>query len=222
MNDGLVLLDLDGTLIDSGPSIIASARAAYAELGLPVPEPDALRTFVGPPLVDTFRAHGVPADQVDDAVAAYRRTYVDGGVMLGATVFDGIPDALEALRDAGLTLVLATSKPESYASTLVDHLGLRPLLDGLAGATLGGVRTSKADVVRHALDGHAPAPTLMVGDREHDVHGARAWGVDCLGVRWGYAAPGELEDAGAVAVAEHPRDLVGAVLVLLERISTTA
>jgi phosphoglycolate phosphatase len=181
-----------------------------------------LRTFVGPPLGDTFRAHGVPPELVDDAVAAYRRTYVDGGAMLGAPVFDGIPEALGELRAAGCTLVLATSKPESYASVLCDHLGLTSLLDGLAGASLGGTRLSKADVVRHALDGRAAVPTLMVGDREHDVHGARAHGIDCLGVRWGYASPGELEAAGAVAFADRPADLATAVTDLLDRISSAA
>ncbi|GIG21802.1 5'-nucleotidase [Cellulomonas chitinilytica] len=220
MTPPLVLLDLDGTLIDSGPTITASVAAAYDELGLPVPAPALLRSFVGPPLADVFRAHGVPPARVADAVAAYRRVYV-GGAMLGATVFDGIPDALAGLRHAGLRLVVATAKPEAYASTLCDHLGLSPLLDGLAGASLDGTRSSKAAVVRRALDGHGGVPrrTLMVGDREHDVHGARAHGIDCLGVAWGYAAPGELTAAGAVGLVDQPADLAAEVLASLERLA---
>jgi phosphoglycolate phosphatase len=220
MTRPLVLLDLDGTLLDSAPAITTSLAAAFDELGLPVPEPSVLRSLVGPPLADLFLVHGVPAEQVEDAVAVYRRVYV-GGAMLETPVFDGVPEALAELRAAGLTLVLATSKPEAYASTLCDHTGLTPLLDGLAGASVDRSRTSKADVVGHALAGRggAPARTLMVGDREHDVHGARAHGIDCLGVSWGYAAPGELAAAGAVGIVDHPRDLVAHVTAQLEELA---
>jgi phosphoglycolate phosphatase len=198
----LVLLDLDGTLLDSAPGITASVRAAYRTVGLPVPPDDVLRSFVGPPIWDSLRTHGVPADRVDEVVHAYRTSFADAG-MYDATVFDGIVDLLRDLRAAGLTLVVATAKPEVFARPICDRLGLADLVDGVFGAPLDESAT-KADVIARALASLADRPdataTLMVGDREHDVHGAAEHGVACVGVTWGYAAPGELETAGAVAV----------------------
>jgi len=210
----LVLLDLDGTLIDSIPGITASIAVAYRRCGLPVPSPAELRTFVGPPIGDSLRAHGVPEDRIGEVVRAYREDFGATG-MHDATVFDGVPELLADLRAAGCRLVVATSKPEVFAVPIcVDH-GLTPLVDGVFGAPLDESGT-KADVIARALaaEPHAPSPatTLMVGDREHDVHGARAHGIDCVGVTWGYAAPGELAAAGAVAVVETVDELRRTVL----------
>lgn len=210
----LVLLDLDGTLLDSAPGITASVRAAYRTVDLPVPPDDVLRSFVGPPIWDSLRAHGVPADRVDEVVHAYRTSFADVG-MYDATVFDGIVDVLRDLRTAGLTLVVATAKPEVFARPICDRLGLADLVDGVFGAPLDESAT-KADVIARALASLADRPeaamTLMVGDREHDVHGAAEHGVACVGVTWGYAAPGELEGAGAVAVVDSPAALRDEVL----------
>jgi phosphoglycolate phosphatase len=218
----LVLLDLDGTLMDSAPGITASAAHAYRALGLDVPDAATLRTFVGPPITDSFPAHGVPPERVGEAVAAYRSVYADGG-MYDATVFDGIPDALTALREAGCTLAVATSKPEVYAQPVCEKFGLADLVDAVFGAPLDESTSTKADVVERALvtlDVPRPGapgagPVLMVGDREHDVHGAAVHAVGCLGVAWGYALDGELERAGALAVVDAVDDLAAAVLELL-------
>ena len=210
----LVLLDLDGTLTDSAPGIIASARAAYAALGLPAPDGATLRTFVGPPIVDSFLAHGVPAERIPDAIAGYRRFFAAGG-MFDNAVFDGVPQVLRSLRDAGVRLLVATSKPTVYARPIADHFGLTALLDGVFGAPPDDVPSSKATVIAEALaslgpGGFDPARTLMVGDREHDVLGARAHGIDTLGAGWGYARPGELAGAGAATVLAEPADLLAA------------
>lgn len=210
----LVLLDLDGTLTDSAPGIVASAQAAYADLGLPTPDAATLRTFVGPPIVGSFLAHGVPAERVAEAIAAYRRYFRTGG-MFDNAVFEGVPEALRELRAAGARLVVATSKPTVFARPIVEHFGLAELLDGVFGAPPDDVPSSKATVIAEALASLGPggfdrAATLMVGDREHDVIGARTHGIDTLGVAWGYAVPGELESAGAVAVLESPADLLPA------------
>lgn len=222
MTPPLVLLDLDGTLMDSAPGITASAAHAFRTLGLDVPDAATLRSFVGPPITDSFPGHGVPPGRVDEAVAAYRSVYADGG-MYDATVFDGVPDALRALRGAGCTLAVATSKPEAYARPICERFGLAPLVDAVFGAPLDESTSTKADVIEHALTelglprpGSPDAgPVLMVGDREHDVHGAAVHAVSCLGVTWGYAADGELERAGAVALVDHVDDLAVAVLGLL-------
>ncbi|MDM7856051.1 HAD hydrolase-like protein [Cellulomonas alba] len=209
----LVLLDLDGTLTDSGPGIFACAADAFRTLGLPVPTAAELRTFVGPPIADSFRAHGVPADRVRDAVTAYRAAFVAGG-MYDNAVFDGIPEALRRLRADGCRLVVATSKPQVYAEPICARFGLDVLVDGVFGAPPDDVPSTKADVIAAALAAigdWSRGTTVMVGDREHDAAGAAAHGLRCVGVSWGYAGHGELERAGAVEVVDSPSALVATV-----------
>jgi phosphoglycolate phosphatase len=219
----LVLLDLDGTLMESAPGITASAAHAYRTLGLPVPDDATLRSFVGPPIIDSFPAHGVPPERVGEAVAAYRAAFSAGG-MFDNSVFDGVPAALRELRAAGCLLAVATSKPEVYARPICERFGLVELVDEVFGAPPDEQGT-KADVIATALAAFgrrspvdpADGPVLMVGDREHDVHGAAEHGIACLGVTWGYAAPGELEAAGAVGLIDDVAALAGTVLDLLGR-----
>nr|WP_281360137.1 HAD hydrolase-like protein [Isoptericola halotolerans] len=216
------MLDLDGTLMDSAPGITASAAHAYRALDLEVPDAATLRSFVGPPITDSFPAHGVPPGRVGEALAAYRAAFTAGG-MFDNAVFDGVPAALRELREAGCTLAVATSKPEVYARPICERFGLTELLDGVFGAPLDEATSTKADVIAKALAAlgrtspatPADGPVLMVGDREHDVHGAAEHGIDCLGVTWGYAAPGELAAAGAVGLLDDVAGLAGAVLTRL-------
>lgn len=147
----LVLLDLDGTLSDSAPGILGSARAAFAALGLPEPSEADIHRFVGPPLVVSFPAFGVPQPRVSEAIAAYRAEFEAGG-MWQSRPFDGIERQLRLLRDAGCTLAIATSKPESYARRICDHWGLDRLVDGVYGAPPDDVPSTKATVIEHALD----------------------------------------------------------------------
>ncbi|OJV82947.1 MAG: haloacid dehalogenase [Cellulomonas sp. 73-92] len=213
----LVLLDLDGTLTDSAPGIVASARVAYAALGLPVPDDATLRTFVGPPLVGSFRAHGVPEARIGQAITAYRAEFAARG-MWDNSVFEGIPAALAELRAAGATLLIATSKPTVYAVPIAERFGLAAAVDGVFGAPADLVASDKASVIAAAL-ASLPAVdsrhALMVGDREHDVAGARAHGIDTLGAAWGYAPDGELERAGVVGIVGRPDELAAAVLARL-------
>jgi len=220
---GVVLLDLDGTLTDSAPGITGSLRSALTDAGLPVPDDATLRRFVGPPLPQMLAAHGVPADRLDELVARYRAHFTAGG-MFDNAVFPGIVDALDALRGAGAVLAVATSKPEVYARQIVEHFGLDAHLthgvDGVFGADADqGPRSGKAEVVAHALASLrargvdvGPTTTVMVGDREHDVLGAGRHGLPTVGVSWGYAEPGELEAAGAVAVVGTPAELAALLL----------
>lgn len=211
----LVLLDLDGTLTDSYPGIAASARVAFGALGLPVPDDAALRRFVGPPLVDSFALFGVPADRALDAVAAYRGYFGEQGMWENA-VYPGIPEQLATMRDAGVRLAVATSKPEVFARPICERFGLAPFLEGVFGAPPDDVPSTKAAVVGAALDALRPAgAVLMVGDREHDAHGARAHGIDCLGVAWGYSQPGELQAAGVVGIVPEVPVLASNVLAAL-------
>ncbi|MGN8246756.1 HAD hydrolase-like protein [Cellulomonas soli] len=216
----LVLLDLDGTLMDSAPGIVASAAHAYRALGLPVPDSATLRSFVGPPITDSFTSHGVPRARLHEAVTAYRSDY-SAGRLFDAHVFPGLPQALTELRAAGCTLVVATSKPTAYARPVCDRFALTALVDAVQGAPLDESTSTKALVIAEALAGlgadRVPATDaiVMVGDRSHDVHGAAEHGIRTVGVSWGYAAPGELAAAGATAVVDDTASLVATVLGLL-------
>ncbi|RSX58758.1 HAD hydrolase-like protein [Bifidobacterium samirii] len=224
----IVMLDVDGTLVESAPGILASVRHAFEELGYDVPDAAALNRFIGPPLVETFASFGMDAATADEATAAYRRVYANPsfpdpdrpgelieGRLLGG-VYDGVKAMIGELKARGCTVVTATAKPEAMAFPVLDHFGLTPLVDAVYGATLDRSRNRKPQVIAYALDalGYDPAAgdrAVMVGDRDNDVDGARDNGLDCIGCRWGYAEGGELEAHGAVAVAETPADLPDAV-----------
>ena len=165
--------------------------------------------MVGPRLQDGFAlVLGVPVTEVPRAVAAYREHYA-AGALLQATVHDGVPDLLAALRVGGATLAVATSKPESFAVRLLEHTCLLPAFASVHGATMDGVVRHKDQVVSAALAAHPGGrDPVVVGDRSHDVLGAAAHGLPCIGAGWGSAEDGELEAAGAVAVAATPADVL--------------
>nr|WP_265332951.1 HAD family hydrolase [Oerskovia douganii] len=135
--------------------------------------------------------------------------------MLENSLYPGVLECLTAVRDAGVRLAVATSKPEVYARRITAHFGIDDLVEGVYGATLDGTRGAKADVIEHALASLAALPPgpppreeiVMVGDREHDVLGAAAHGIGCIGVAWGYAVQGELEAAGALRVVATTDEL---------------
>ena len=207
-----VLLDLDGTLSESGPAIVAAVSAALEHLGRdPLDEPT-LRSFIGPPLETSFA--GLPGFD-DDLVAEATRVYRANYDLLGPPLYDGVVPALERLRAAGLKVSLATSKPEPLALEIITDKGLLHLFDAVCGAGHDSERTTKADVVAKALQRLGrPSRPVMAGDRHHDVEGAAAHGVPCIGVLWGYGSAEELASAGAVALA---RDVDELVALLLDR-----
>jgi phosphoglycolate phosphatase len=205
-----VLLDLDGTLVDSAPGILGSLAAAFAELGIPLPDGGLPRTLLGPPLYVSLPP--LVGDTAPTLLATYRRIYGDVGLR-ESPPFDGIDALLRELTDADVRLAVATSKAQVYAEQIVAHRGWTDLFATVCGDTLDGARPTKADVVGETLRRLDPSTEpIMVGDRLHDVAGARAHGLGCLGAGWGYAAPGELEEAGAVAVYGEVADLRKALL----------
>ena len=205
---GYVLLDLDGTLSDSAPGILASLRHAFADVGVAPLDERTERSLLGPPFYESL-VPLVGADLVPAVIDAYRRYY--DTAMFDTTVYDGILDVLADLRERGLTLAVATSKPEYYAIPIVEHLGIDAFFATVGGDALDGSRDTKAKVIAEVLRrlGHPrPDHVLMLGDRSHDVDGARSHSIDCLGAGWGYASPGEL--TGAIEVFATPHDLRGA------------
>lgn len=205
-----ILLDLDGTLTNPEQGIVGCIRHALAELDHPLPQDVDLARYIGPPLADAFREILATSDpeHVAAAVAAYRARFGTVGLFENE-VYDGIPEALEALVASNARLFLATSKPRVYAVRIVEHFGLSKFFDGLHGSELDGTRTNKAELIAHIMqiERLSPEETVMVGDRRHDVVGALANRVRPLGVLWGFGSRDELAAAGASELLERPADL---------------
>jgi phosphoglycolate phosphatase len=207
-----VLLDLDGTLVDSATTIIEHLAAAIAEVGFPVPDGARLRRLVGPPFETALPELGLTPEQTAAAIVAYRSSY-DAVAATVTPVYPGIPALLERLREDGLRLATATSKPEELARKIVAGVGLHGHLELVGGADHVAGRVGKTAVVRSVLErlGLDPIrhPVVMVGDRRHDVDGAAAHGIPTIGVAWGYAEPGEL--AGARTIVSDIDELAAAL-----------
>lgn len=209
-----LLFDLDGTLTDSRPGIFHSIRHALEYYGMTA-EDEQLQPFLGPPLVDSFMKYfGFSRERAEESLVHYREYFQPKG-MFENEVYPGIPEGLKRLQDAGCKLMLATSKPEIYARQILEHFDLAQYFTIIAGASMDEKRNTKADVLRYLLaqipdvkEAQAEGSVWMIGDRLYDVLGAAELGLPCLGVRYGYAAPGELEEAGAKAIAETVEDMI--------------
>ncbi len=203
-----VVFDLDGVLVDSRTAFTRSVNAALAEHGLPERAPAALLGYLGPPLHRTMAELSGGDDALADALVLSYRARYRATMAAESAVFDGIPEALDALA-ATLPLVVATSKAQALAEPLLEQLGLKGRFRAVHGPPLDARDESKAQTIARALEGlpGARAPA-MVGDREFDVLGARAHGMPCVGVLWGIGSERELREAGAATLARTPADLV--------------
>ena len=207
MTTKTILFDLDGTLTDSGEGIMNCAKLALEHYGLPIPSEAELRTFVGPPLHESFIRFGVPAEEADNAIKIYRSRYIPIGKFENHP-YEGIREMLETLKAAGHTLYVATSKPETMSVEILEHFGLAQYFTLICGATMDTSRSSKADVIAYLLAQSAHAgETVMVGDTAFDVIGAKAHGIPTIGVAWGYGKVEDMCNAGAVAIAETVAEL---------------
>ena len=213
-----LLFDLDGTLTDSRPGIFHSIRYALDHYGIQA-EDERLMPFLGPPLIDSFMEHfGFSREQAVEATDLYR-VYFNPRGMMENSVYEGVKEALAVLKNAGKHLLVATSKPEEFARKIMDHFELSEYFEIIAGAAMDESRTKKAEVIDYLL---AQIPgeerirkdgkMLMIGDRKYDVLGAKDLGIPCLGVSYGYAPEGELEEAGAVAVVDTPLEAANWIL----------
>ena len=206
-----LLIDLDGTLTDPARGIVGCIRHALEALGIAVAPGERLERFIGPPLRDSFRELcGTACDDayIERAVALYRERFGTVGLFENE-VYDGVPQCLAQLRQRVDTMHLATSKPAVYARRIVAHFELDRFLDGIYGSELDGRLGDKAELIAHILDRESfdAAATVMIGDRRHDVIGARANRVRAIGVLWGYGSREELEQAGADLLCRAPPDL---------------
>ena len=213
-----VLLDLDGTLVDSQPGILASCLAALRALGHQPDETLDIRRVIGPPIEDIMQVLLQPYgdDRIGEAVAAYRQHYGESGY-LGSEPYPGIGDSLKQLQQAGLRIYLATSKRETFARRILEHLEFAACFDGIYGSVPGGELDHKPQLLAHILSEHniSSSHGLMVGDRRYDISGAHAVGMRGLGVLWGYGTRDELETAGADQLVQSAADLARTVLSML-------
>lgn len=205
-----VFFDLDGTLTDPQEGITNCVKYALEYFGIHEEDHSKLMRFIGPPLVDSFREfYGFDQGRALSAVEKYRERFSETGIFENR-VYDGVYDMLQKLIDAGRVLVLATSKPKIYADRIMSKYRLRPYFKLISGSELDGTRNVKNEVIDYAIDklGCERDRVIMVGDRKHDILGAKKCSVASCGVRFGYAEEGELEDAGADFIADSMDDLL--------------
>ena len=200
-----VLFDLDGTLTDPEEGITESIRYALSSFGIEENDRAKLRLFIGPPLKNSFKEfYGMGDDQAELAIAAYRERFADKGLYENV-VYAGVEKLLASLKEAGVCVALATSKPTVYALRILEHFGLDGYFDFALGSELDGTRTAKADVVAEVVAHFAETDLtkfVMVGDRSHDMVGAQSNGIDSIGVLYGYGSCEELANNGATYIVE--------------------
>ena len=202
-----IFFDLDGTLTDPKPGITGSIQYALEKLGRPVPSQDELTWCIGPPLRTSLVVLVGEAD-ADRGVALYRERFGDVGLFENS-LYPGIEATLAALKPQA-RLFVATSKAHVFADRIIDHFGLRPHFEHVFGAELDGTRAHKGDLLAWALErtGTDPARAVMIGDRSHDIVGAKKNGIDGIGVLYGYGSREELLEAGAVHLCATPRAIL--------------
>lgn len=215
MEVNTVLFDLDGTLTNSGPGIMNSVQYALKRFGMETDDLSKLRCFIGPPLQQQFHDFcGFSEQESVQAVEYYREYYVGKGIYENE-VYQGIPELLAELKNAGKKIIMATSKPEKFARIIAEHFKIDQYFDFIAGALMDDKRTKKKEVIEYALDSCGIADkgaVLMIGDRNYDIIGARQAGVHSMAVLYGYGTRQELEEAKPDLMAASPKDVGDCIL----------
>lgn len=206
-----LFFDLDGTISDSSLGIVNACQYALGQLGIEEPDRESLLRFIGPPLIDSFQEYyGFDYGKAKDAVKLYREYYRQGGLYEN-TMYEGIPEMLEELQKKGYHIIMATSKPQEFAELILKHFGIYDRFELVSGAGMDGTRDKKAHVIEYALKQlniRDVAEVLMIGDREHDVLGAAEFGIECMGVLYGFGNEAEFESAGAKYMVQTVEDIV--------------
>lgn len=212
-----VLFDLDGTLTDPALGITNSIMYALEKMGRDIPPRESLYRFIGPPLISSFCEFcGMSEAEAREALRLYREYFSVKGLFENE-VYPDIPCALGKIRNSGAKLLVATSKPEQYSRQILEHFSLETYFDIICGATMDEKRVKKADIISYALDSAGITEerrdrVIMVGDRLHDIEGARENKIRSLGVLWGYGSRDELRDAGADYIAADTGEMIKIIL----------
>ncbi len=206
-----ILFDLDGTLTDPSEGITNSVTYALEKFGITVEDKKTLYKFIGPPLVVAFSEYyGFSKEDSEKATAYYRETFSVKGLYENK-VYDGVVNLLGTLKNSGKKLILATSKPEKFAKEIMRYFDLAKYFDLICGATFDSTRNTKDKVITYALCEAGitdKRKTVMIGDRHHDIDGARMNGIDSIGVLYGFGDKEELTKAGATYIAENIEDIL--------------
>lgn len=208
----VILFDLDGTLTDSAEGITKSVQFAIGKMGRQEPPLEELNQFLGPPLKEEFMKYcNISEPEARKAVEYYRERYNLVGIFENHP-YDGVLEMLQSLKEQGYILGVASSKPEYYVEKILKHFGMYQYFAVVTGSEMNGSRTKKADVIEEALRRigyeNRRKEVVMVGDREYDVLGARAMGLDCIAVSYGYGSWEELNAVSPAAVAAAPAELL--------------
>ena len=207
-----LLFDLDGTLTDPREGITKAVQHALRSFGIEEPDLGKLECFIGPPLVPSFMEYyGFSKEQAQAALKAYREYFSTKGIYQNE-LLEGIPQMLEKLHKSGKFLAVASSKPEEFVRKILEHFQILQYFDEVTGASMDEKRSEKADVIQEALrrigvEEKEKDQVLMIGDRKHDVEGAKACSLHSLGVYIGFAQPGELEEAGADHICQTVKEM---------------
>ncbi len=204
-----ILFDLDGTLTDSGLGITNSVIYALKKFGIELKDRSEVYPFIGPPLIDSFMRFFNMSKEDALICVEYYREYFSVTGLFENEVYDGIEELLSDVRKSGKKMIVATSKPYKFTERILEHFDLTKYFDFIAGSTMDEKRNTKEAVIRYAMDKCCidPEKSLMIGDREYDVYGAKAVGMDCLGVLYGYGSREELEEAGATYIVNDIKEL---------------
>ena len=211
-----ILFDLDGTLTDPKLGITSSVQYALRALGIEEPSLDRLEPFIGPPLADSFREfYGLEGERLATAIDKYRERFATQGIFENE-IYPGIPQMLADLKAKDKLLAIASSKPTLFVEQILEHFEIGKYFDHVVGSNMDGTRGTKEEVVEETLrqmltvemtPGQKRDAVAMVGDRKFDIEGARAHGITSVGVLFGYAPAGELEEAGADYIVNSVRSL---------------
>ena len=207
-----IFFDLDGTLTESGEGITKSVQYALEKIGKPEEDLEKLKVFVGPPLMEQFMKYaGVDEATGRKAVEFYRERYEVKGIYENHP-YEGVEKMLQELKRKGYILAVASSKPEYYVTQILDYFKLSSYFDAVVGSEMNGARTSKSEVIEEVLKrinmSDKRNEVLMVGDKEHDVLGARAAGLDCVAVAYGYGTQEELTEANPLKIVDSVDELL--------------
>lgn len=207
-----IFFDLDGTLTESGEGITKSVQYALEKLGKPEEDLDKLRVFIGPPLMEQFMKYAdIDETEARRAVEYYRERYAVKGIFENRP-YDGVENLLRELKGRGYILAVASSKPEYYVTKILDYFNLSSYFEVVVGSEMNGARTSKTEVIEEALKrlnmSDRRKEVLMVGDKEHDVLGARVAGLDCVAVGYGYGTKEELTAAQPLKIVASIEELL--------------
>ena len=208
----VILFDLDGTLTESGDGITKSVQYALEKIGKPEPDLDKLPVFVGPPLMEQFMKYAdIDEETARQAVVYYRERYTVKGIFENKP-YDGVVELLDSLKKKGYILAVSSSKPEKFVKQILDYFDLTQYFTEIVGSEMGGKRTKKSEVIEETLTrlGYEKKrdQVLMVGDKEHDVFGAREAGLECVAVSYGYGTMEELEAAQPLQIFDSAESLL--------------